>query len=150
MVMNISSGKYKWFVILFFSSHIFFRPNGKITSLDIPDLQKKFIVVRYPSSHPEQARFISSVLSKEDLYQDFFHYYITQASSLKRCASCHQQFGNVLSIQTTIVCIFNPVISQITSKGNVRAKVAFCMNDKCLSIWLNTTTWVHYTTMLTY
>jgi hypothetical protein len=84
---------------------IFFRPNGKITSLDIPDLQKKFIVVRYPSSHPEQARFVSTALSKEDLYQEFFHFYVTKPSSLKKCSSCQQQLGQSLCIQNSIICI---------------------------------------------
>jgi hypothetical protein len=81
-----------------------FRPSGKITSLDLPDLGKKFYTVRYPPNQPEQAHFVSTVLSKEDLYHDFFHFYVTKPSPLKRCAKCHKNI-DTNCIQTSVICI---------------------------------------------
>jgi hypothetical protein len=80
------------------------RPSGKLTSLELPNLANRFYVVRYPESHPEQAHFVSTVISTEEVYRNFFQFYVGKSSSFKRCASCRQQFANdSLSIQTDII-----------------------------------------------
>jgi hypothetical protein len=83
-----------------------FRPSGQILPLNIPHMENTFYIVRSPPGHPEQASFVSTLLSKEELFSDYFHFYVTNPSALKRCASCHQQIGhNALGIQTDITCI---------------------------------------------
>jgi hypothetical protein len=118
-----------------------YRPTGSAVSLELPELTTRFYTVRFPPNHPEQARFVSTVLSKEYLYKDFFHYFVTKPSGIKRCASsnCRRLLDRQsLGIQTNIVCIlYHDLIDVITQQGNsVRVNVQFCLNDSCLPNWL--------------
>jgi hypothetical protein len=93
MVRKVAPGKYQW-------------PSGKITTLALPERDNQFYIVRYPANHPEQASFVSTVLSKEDLFHDFFHFYVTKPNSLKRCSSCHKSLSpQSPCIQTDTMCI---------------------------------------------
>jgi hypothetical protein len=95
MVMKLEeSGQVKW-------------PSGKIISLDLPKVSNQFFVVRYPPGHPEQAHVVSTALSKEDLFHNFFHFSIKRANPLKRCSSCQQQLAQSRCIQTDIICILH-------------------------------------------
>jgi hypothetical protein len=114
-----------------------YRPDGQITALQLPANSNQFYVVRYPKGHPEQFHYLSTALSKEELFHKFFHYFVAKPPHLKRCVSCRQQLDS-LCIQTDIVCILQFWIiwrSQVKDKS-VKARVAFCLNDLCLPSWL--------------
>jgi hypothetical protein len=89
--MKVTSGQVQW-------------PSGKVTSLQLPESLNPFVVVRYPPGHPEQAQFVSTVLSREDLFHNFFHYYITKPAPLRRCQTCRKSLES-LCIQTDSICI---------------------------------------------
>ena len=84
------------------------RPTGEIRSISmIPSdmLEETFIVVQHPVGQPESSKFISLVESEEDLFQDFFHFYISTAHNRSKCRGCGSSLLNNLSISTQLICI---------------------------------------------
>src|SRR5690348_1320765 len=114
-------------VSAFRCSPLIFRPTGKISVLQLPDTANSFYFVRYPKGHPEQAHFVSTALSKQEVFHNFFHYYVTKPSQAKKCSSCKHHLNSQLCIQTQNLCIFAMSYRLLTRTGNsVLVKVAFC------------------------
>jgi hypothetical protein len=118
-------------------------PNGDIANLTVPPTaDHRFFVAKFPIGQPDQAVIVSPVGSKEDLFREFFHYYVAKPSPLKRCASCHRQLStDSYCIQTELLCIFMTEcgFERLTCKGtSVRVKLGYCLNNFCLPIWLQT------------
>jgi hypothetical protein len=110
MVMRLGpQGQFKWLVFnLQYCTYFFaFRPNGAVSSLQLPELNSKFYRVRFPADSPEQAHFVSTVPSKGDLFRGYFHYTVSTLSALsKRCRSCRKPIDlETPCIQTYIECI---------------------------------------------
>jgi hypothetical protein len=94
--------------ILLYTILICCRPSGKVSSLTITTSDTRFYRVRFPQKKPEQAHLESTIVSKEQLFDDFFHYLIAKApTSMKRCRSCYKSLVlQELCIQTPVICIF--------------------------------------------
>jgi hypothetical protein len=84
------------------------RPSGETRYLSLSNTNNDFVVVRYPPNIPEQAYFVSPVGSIEDLYNDYFHYYITTLiRGPVHCIGCEKALHhNDMTIQTRAICIF--------------------------------------------
>ena len=84
------------------------RPTGEMRSISvIPSdmFEETFIVVQHPIDQPGSSKFISLVESKEDLFQDFFHFYISTAHKRSSCRGCKSSLSHNLSISTQLICI---------------------------------------------
>jgi hypothetical protein len=83
------------------------RSNGETSTLTLPNDKDRFFVARYPPGKPEEAQVVSVAHSKDQLLQDYFHYYIsTPSTALKRCRGCDKPLDyQTLAIQTTVICI---------------------------------------------
>jgi hypothetical protein len=89
----------------------FLRSNGSTSTLQLPESSHKFVTVRYPPTQPQHAHFVSTVLSKEELFHNFFHYYVANSVSSRKCSGCGQQIATrALCIQTEILCIFTSLL----------------------------------------
>jgi hypothetical protein len=136
--MKLGPSQVKWFEYHSISTH-FIRPSGETRTIDLPTSANKFYVVRYPPSQPDKAHIVSTVLSKEELYHHFFHFYVTKPNPMKRCSSCHQPLADTpLCIQTEASCILfffkyydnsdreiNPCEDWVLSKRQVLASMDF-------------------------
>jgi hypothetical protein len=94
---------------------------------------------------------VATIHTKEDLFQDYFYYFIDKPSPLQRCSACRQSVDTKsLYIQTTSVCIlgndveivleipYNLVLDDNLHTGHsVAVRLVFCLNDICLANFLN-------------
>jgi len=81
--------------------------------------------VRYPIGQPERAYYFSDIESTNDLFYDYFHFYISNPKTGTQCRGCAQVLDPLkISIRTQIIY------------SSTYIPVSFCLTKSCLELGL--------------